>query len=78
MEVSILGIGDKLPAFSITGVKPKFMEHREGGASAVETIANESFLGKGKGHLFLPRRPHLRLPYRDRGTRAPHEGLWGS
>jgi len=51
----MLGIGDKLPAFSVTGVKPKFMEHEEGGASAFETITNESFPGKWKVIYFYPK-----------------------
>ena len=30
----MLGVGDKLPEFSVTGVRPKFMRHEEGGKSA--------------------------------------------
>ena len=34
----MLGVGQKLPAFEITGVKPGFMQHEEGGKSAFETL----------------------------------------
>ncbi len=51
----MLGIGDKLPEFSITGVKPKFMKHEENGESAFETITQDSFEGKWKVIYFYPK-----------------------
>ncbi len=51
----MLGIGDKLPEFSITGVKPGFMAHEENGESAFETITNASFDGKWKVFFFYPK-----------------------
>ena len=41
-------VGDKLEAFSVTGVKPKFNQHEENGQSAFETITEQSFPGKWK------------------------------
>jgi alkyl hydroperoxide reductase subunit AhpC len=51
----MLGIGNKLPEFSITGVKPKFMAHEENGASAFETLNQDSFSGKWKVFFFYPK-----------------------
>lgn len=51
----MLGIGDILPEFEITGVKPKFMAHEENGESAFETITQESFQGKWKVFYFYPK-----------------------
>ena len=51
----MLGIGDKLPEFSITGVKPKFMKHEENGQSAFEAINEKSFEGKWKVFFFYPK-----------------------
>lgn len=51
----MLGIGDKVPAFSVTGVKPKFMEHEEGGKSAFEEVTEASFPGKWKVIYFYPK-----------------------
>ena len=51
----MLGIGDKLPEFSVTGVKPKFMKHEENGESAFEEITNESFEGKWKVIFYYPK-----------------------
>lgn len=51
----MLGIGEKLPEFTITGVKPKFMEHEQGGESAFEDITQESFPGKWKVIFFYPK-----------------------
>jgi alkyl hydroperoxide reductase subunit AhpC len=51
----MLGIGDKLPEFSITGVKPKFMAHEENGESAFEQITEKSFDGKWKVFFFYPK-----------------------
>lgn len=51
----MLGIGDKLPEFSVMGVKPKFMLHEENGESAFEEITNESFEGKWKVIFFYPK-----------------------
>ena len=51
----MLGIGEKLPEFSVTGVKPKFMAHEENGTSAFETITEKSFEGKWKVFFFYPK-----------------------
>ena len=41
-------VGDKIEAFSVTGVKPGFNEHEEKGQSAFETTTEQSFPGKWK------------------------------
>ncbi len=51
----MLGIGDKLPAFSVTGVKPGFNNHEENGESAFETLTEDSFHGKWKIIFFYPK-----------------------
>jgi peroxiredoxin (alkyl hydroperoxide reductase subunit C) len=51
----MLGVGEKLPAFKITGVKPGFNEHEEGGQSAFEKLTNDSFPGKWKVIFFYPK-----------------------
>lgn len=51
----MLGVGDSLPEFSITGVKPKFNAHEEKGVSAFETLTNKSFPGKWKVFYFYPK-----------------------
>lgn len=51
----MLSIGDKLPDFKVTGVKPKFMKHEENGVSAFETITQNSFEGKWKVIYFYPK-----------------------
>ena len=51
----MLGVGDKLPEFKVTGVKPKFNEIEEGGESAFEEITHESFEGKWKCIYFYPK-----------------------
>lgn len=51
----MLGVGDKLPEFSVTGVKPKFMSHEENGESAFEEITQDSFAGKWKVIFFYPK-----------------------
>jgi alkyl hydroperoxide reductase subunit AhpC len=51
----MLGVGDTLPEFEITGVKPKFMKHEENGESAFETITEKSFEGKWKIFYFYPK-----------------------
>jgi alkyl hydroperoxide reductase subunit AhpC len=48
-------IGDKLDAFSVTGVKPGFNQHEENGVSAFETITERSFPGKWKVIYFWPK-----------------------
>ena len=62
----MLGIGDKLPEFSITGVKPGFNEIVENGEDAFETVTEKSLRRKVENHLLLPKRLHFRLPNRDR------------
>ena len=51
----MLGIGDKLPEFSITGVKPGFNDIVEDGESAFETLTEKSFEGKWKVIFFYPK-----------------------
>lgn len=51
----MLGIGDKLPEFEVTGVKPKFMQHEQSGESAFEPITQDSFSGKWKVIVFYPK-----------------------
>ena len=51
----MLGIGDKLPEFSVVGVKPGFMKHEENGESAFETITQDSFDGKWKVIFYYPK-----------------------
>ena len=51
----MLGIGDKLPEFSVTGVKPGFMMHEENGESAFEEITQDSFEGKWKVIYYYPK-----------------------
>ena len=51
----MLGVGEKLPAFEITGVKPKFNNHEENGESAFEPITEASFEGKWKVIFFYPK-----------------------
>jgi peroxiredoxin (alkyl hydroperoxide reductase subunit C) len=48
-------VGDKLEAFSVTGVKPGFNHHEENGVSAFETITQDSFPGKWKIIYFYPK-----------------------
>ncbi len=51
----MLGIGQKLPSFKVTGVKPGFMNHEENGQSAFEEITEASFPGKWKVIYFYPK-----------------------
>lgn len=51
----MLGIGDQVPAFEITGVKPGFNKHEENGQSAFETLTEKSFEGKWKVIYFWPK-----------------------
>jgi lipoyl-dependent peroxiredoxin subunit C len=51
----MLGIGDQLPEFCVTGVKPGFMKHEENGQSAFEDITQNSFPGKWKVIVFYPK-----------------------
>lgn len=51
----MLGIGEKLPNFSVTGVKPKFMKHEENGESAFEALDQNFFPGKWKVIFFYPK-----------------------
>src|SRR5512132_4148765 len=51
----MLGIGDHLPSFSVTGVKPGFHAHQENGVSAFEEITEKSFPGKWKVIFFYPK-----------------------
>ena len=48
-------IGDRIEAFSVTGVKPGFNHHEEKGVSAFETITEASFPGKWKIIYFWPK-----------------------
>ena len=51
----MLGIGDLLPEFLVTGVKPGFNVHEEEGVSAFEELTEESFSGKWKVIYFYPK-----------------------
>jgi peroxiredoxin (alkyl hydroperoxide reductase subunit C) len=51
----MLGIGDKLPEFSVMGVKPGFMAHEENGESAFQEITQDSFEGKWKVIFYYPK-----------------------
>lgn len=51
----MLGIGDQVPEFTITGVKPGFNRHEENGESAFEEITEKSFAGKWKVFYFYPK-----------------------
>ncbi|GAB4522903.1 MAG: peroxiredoxin [Parvularculaceae bacterium] len=51
----MLGVGDKLPEFSVIGVKPGFNHHEENGESAFEEITQDSFPGKWKVIYFYPK-----------------------
>ncbi len=51
----MLGIGDEIMEFEVTGVKPGFMKHEENGESAFETITEKSFEGKWKVIYFYPK-----------------------
>ena len=51
----MLGIGDKLPEFSVMGVKPGFNMHEENGESAFEEITQDSFKGKWKVIFYYPK-----------------------
>jgi alkyl hydroperoxide reductase subunit AhpC len=48
-------VGDKLEAFTVTGVKPKFNHAEENGVSAFEPITEKSFPGKWKIVYFYPK-----------------------
>jgi len=48
-------VGEKLEAFTVTGVKPGFNDHEEKGQSAFETITEASFPGKWKIIYFYPK-----------------------
>jgi peroxiredoxin (alkyl hydroperoxide reductase subunit C) len=51
----MLGVGERLPDFKVTGVKPGFMRHEEGGESAFETLTSQSFPGQWKVIFFYPK-----------------------
>lgn len=51
----MLGVGDRLPEFSVTGVKPNFNSHEEMGQSAFETLTQASFPGQWKVIYFYPK-----------------------
>jgi peroxiredoxin (alkyl hydroperoxide reductase subunit C) len=51
----MLCVGDTLPDFSVTGVRPGFNDHEEKGQSAFETVTPDSFPGKWKVIFFYPK-----------------------
>jgi len=51
----MLGIGEKLPAFEVIGVKPGFNAHEEKQESAFEALTEKSFPGKWKVIFFYPK-----------------------
>jgi alkyl hydroperoxide reductase subunit AhpC len=55
MEIRMLGVGEKLPDFEITGVKPKFNAHEEDGISAFQPVDQDSFEGQWKVIFFYPK-----------------------
>ena len=48
-------VGDKLEPFRVIAVKPGFNQHEENGASAFETVSEQSFPGKWKIIYFYPK-----------------------
>jgi alkyl hydroperoxide reductase subunit AhpC len=54
-DKNMLGIGDQIPEFEVTGVKPGFNVHEENGVSAFETLTEKSFEGKWKVIFFYPK-----------------------
>ncbi|WP_334176084.1 peroxiredoxin [Pseudoxanthobacter sp.] len=51
----MLGVGETLPAFTVTGVRPGFNDHQENGDSAFEPLTEASFPGKWKVIFFYPK-----------------------
>jgi len=51
----MLGVGQKLPEFKVTGVKPGFNAHEENGVSAFEKLTETSFPGQWKVIFFYPK-----------------------
>ncbi|MEZ5920976.1 MAG: redoxin domain-containing protein [Parvularculaceae bacterium] len=51
----MLGVGDRLPDFSVTGVKPKFNNPDESGQSAFAEITPGNFPGNWKLVYFYPK-----------------------
>ncbi|MBI5012818.1 MAG: redoxin domain-containing protein, partial [Methylocystis sp.] len=51
----MLGIGDSIPPFVVTGVKPGFNEIEENGETAFETLCETSFPGMWKIIFFYPK-----------------------
>lgn len=51
----MLGIGDKLPEFQVTGVKAGFTKHEQDGKSAFEAVSRDSFPGKWRVIFFWPK-----------------------
>lgn len=51
----MLGVGDQVPEFKVTGVKPGFNKHEENGESAFEDITENSFSGQWKVFFFYPK-----------------------
>jgi peroxiredoxin (alkyl hydroperoxide reductase subunit C) len=51
----MLSVGQTLPDFAITGVKPGFMRHEQDGESAFEAITKQSFPGQWKVIFFYPK-----------------------
>ena len=51
----MLGIGDSIPHFAVTGVKPGFNEVEENGETAFETLSELSFPGMWKVIFFYPK-----------------------
>ena len=51
----MLGVGDSLPEFEVTAVKPGFHKHEENGASAFEKVTQASFPNKWKVFFFYPK-----------------------
>ena len=51
----MIGVGEKMPNFTVVGVKPGFNKDKENGQSAFENITENSFKGKWKILYFYPK-----------------------
>lgn len=51
----MLGVGQRIPGFKVTGVKPGFNQHEENGQSAFAELTEASFPGKWKVIYFYPK-----------------------
>ncbi len=73
----MLGIGDKLPSFEITGVKPGFNNHVEGGASASKRSRKRASPASGRSSSSTRRTSPSCAPTEIAEVRASRPGLRG-